>query len=60
MYLDEKNQWRQPESVPEGRRLTNREEKIVLSSIAIFVVAMLIAPIGGATVIQAILAAAGF
>ncbi len=59
MYLDEKNEFRPSEPAKPARRLTVREEKIMLSAIGVFLLSMLIAPIGGATVIQALFAALG-
>ncbi|WP_167591848.1 hypothetical protein [Jiella endophytica] len=54
MFLDEKNEWSPPE--PGRRRLSERDETIILWSVGAFVVSLVIAPIGGASVIQAIYA----
>lgn len=59
MYLDEKNQWRSPEPSASGPRLGDREERIVLWSVGVFLVSLVIAPIGGASVIHALIAAFG-
>ena len=59
MFLDEKNEWRQPEPAASRRRLTPREETIMLWSVGAFLVSMVVAPIGGATVIHALLASFG-
>ncbi|MBO0906256.1 hypothetical protein [Jiella sonneratiae] len=59
MYLDEKNSWTPIEPERPRRSLTDREEKMLLWSIAAFVVTLVIAPIGGATVIEAFLAVLG-
>ena len=59
MYLDEKNQWRPPEPSASDPRLTDREERIMLWSVGVFLVSLVVAPIGGASVIHALLAALG-
>ncbi|ORE97491.1 hypothetical protein [Aurantimonas sp. 22II-16-19i] len=59
MYLDEKNQWRPPKPSAPAPRLTDRDERIVLWSVGVFLVSLVIAPIGGASVIHALIAALG-
>ncbi len=59
MYLDEKNEWKAPERPRHGRGLTDREERLILWLVGVNVVAMLIAPIGGASIIQALFAMIG-
>ncbi len=59
MYLDEKREWRPPEPAGAGRRLTDRYEKLLLWAIGAFVLSLVVAPIGGASVIQAIMALLG-
>lgn len=50
--------WKQPEEPPPRRpRLTARQERVFLWIVAVNVLLLLVAPIGGATVIHAILAA---
>ncbi|MEX6505813.1 hypothetical protein [Jiella sp. M17.18] len=56
MYLDEKNEWTPAEPSRGGRRLTAREEKLFLWLIGALALMLLIAPLGGASVLQAIAA----
>ncbi|MDR7036672.1 hypothetical protein [Methylobacterium segetis] len=50
--------WKPPGEPPPGRpRLTKREEQVLLWIISVNLLLLLIAPIGGATVIHAVLAA---
>lgn len=53
MFLDEKNEWRPPEP-PARRTMTERGQKIVGWLIFANIIALLVAPIGGATVVQAL------
>ncbi|MCE7029707.1 hypothetical protein [Jiella avicenniae] len=59
MYLDEKNQWGPIDPAGNGRRLGDRDEKVLLWVIGIFLASLVIAPIGGASVIEAMLALIG-
>ena len=55
MYLDEA--WRpQGEPPPREPRITKRQERVLLWLIAVNALLLLIAPIGGATIVHAILA----
>ena len=56
MYLDEKNDWGPVGPAAGGRRLNEREEKVLLWAIGAFLASLVIAPIGGASVIHAIVA----
>lgn len=59
MYLDEKHQWRPPEPPASSPRLNDREERIVLWAVGVFLASLVVAPIGGASVIHALIAALG-
>ncbi|RFC65193.1 hypothetical protein DYI37_04925 [Fulvimarina endophytica] len=54
MYLDEKNEWQPPER-PERRQMTPREQKVIGWLIGANIVLLFVAPIGGATVIGALI-----
>ncbi|MER0239487.1 hypothetical protein [Fulvimarina sp. MAC8] len=56
MYLDEKNEWRQPErpSHPDRPEITERQRKVLGWLILVNMIAMLVAPIGGASIVHAL------
>lgn len=49
--------WKSWEPPPRGPRLTKRQERLFLWLVAVNALLLLIAPIGGATIIHAIVAA---
>ena len=55
MYLDEKNEWSHPAPRKGGRPLTQREEKVFLWLIGAFALCLLIAPVGGASIVDALI-----
>ena len=56
MYLDDKQVWRPIEPSKPNKAVTRREEKVILWLISANAIALLVAPIGGATLIQALIA----
>lgn len=52
--------WRAPrEPAPRRPRLTRRQERIILRLVALNALLLLVAPIGGATIVQAVIALFG-
>ena len=59
MYLDEKNEWnpqKPARPTKRGNPLTEREETLILWVVGLNLAAILIAPIGGASVVEACIA----
>ncbi|EAU42635.1 hypothetical protein FP2506_07336 [Fulvimarina pelagi HTCC2506] len=56
MYLDEKNEWRPPErrSRPSPPQITERQQRVLGWLIMANVVGLLVAPVGGASIIHAV------
>ena len=60
MFVDERGGWEPlPWKPPSRRRLTDRQERVILGLITFNALFLLVAPIGGATVIQAVIALFG-
>ena len=60
MFVEEGGGWEPlPWKPPSRRRLTDREERVIMWLIPFCVLLLLVAPIGGATVVQAVIALFG-
>lgn len=59
MYLDEKNEWSRPGPQKGPRPLSPREARVLLRLVAVLTLALFVAPIGGATIIDGLIALVG-
>jgi len=56
MYLDEKNEWSRPEPEKNRPSLSPDEVTVLLRLVALLTLALFLLPIGGATVVDALIA----